>query len=318
MMRRTVGLMLMLTLVVLHAASPPDAAAQTVSTAVVPQTITVGDVFHAAVRVELPPGAEAAFPDTLDLPDADIEAAARVRVQADSGAAGRTVTALYPLTAWRANEEIQLPELQFAIRTAGGGTSTVTASFPAFTLGSVLPADTAGIEPKPAKDVWGASRLWWPILVGIAVLALLALLALYLWRRRRPREIEAEAVPLVPPRQRALERLAHARSAGYIERGELKPFYTEVTAALRGYLEAIEPQLGADLTTGELALHARRRGAPPMLLELIRILGRADLVKFARAHATPADAYGDLDAAKRWIEQHDVASLRPPAEEVEA
>ena len=314
-MRRPVGLVL--ALILLHAASP-DAAAQTVSTAVVPQTITVGDVFHAAVRVELPPGAEAAFPDTLELPDADIEAAARVRVQADSSATGRTVTALYPLTAWRANEEIQLPELEFAVRASGGGTSTVTASFPAFTLGSVLPADTAGIEPKPARDVWGASRLWWPILLGIAVLVLLGLLAWYLWRRRRPRAIEAESVPLVPPRQRALERLAHARSAGYVERGELKPFYTEVTAALRAYLEAIEPQLGADLTTGELALHARRHGAPSMLLELIRILGRADLVKFARAQPTPADAYGDLDAAKRWIEQHDAASLRPPVEEVAA
>lgn len=313
-MRRPVGFVL--AFCALLVASSLDA--QTVSTAVVPQTITVGDVFHAAVRVELPPGAEAAFPDTLDLPDADIEAAARVRVQADSGATGRGVTALYPLTAWRANEEVQLPDLAFTVRTAEGGTSTVTASFPAFTLSSVLPADTAGIEPKPAKDVWGASRLWWPILVAIGVVVLLALLAWYLWRRRQPREIEAEPAPRIPPRQRALERLAHARSAGYVERGELKPFYTELTAALRGYLEAIEPHLGADLTTGELALHARRHGAPSVLLELIRILGRSDLVKFARARPTPAEAYGDLDAARRWIEQHDAASLRRPVEEVAA
>ncbi len=290
--------------------------AQRVSTAVVPQTITVGDVFHAAVRVELPAGAEAAFPDTLALPSGDIEAAARVRVQVDTTATGRTATALYALTAWRANEDVQLPDLAFTVRAPGGGVSTVTASFPVFQLSSVLPADTAGIEPRPARDVWGASRLWWPILLALAALLLVALLAWYVWRRRRPREIVQPAKPGIPPRQRALDRLAHARTAGFVERGELKPFYTELAAALREYLEAIEPLLGADLTTGELAMHARRRGAPPMLLELIRILGRADLVKFARARPTAAEAYGDLDAARRWVEQHD--SLAEPREEAVA
>ncbi|HEU5208754.1 MAG TPA: hypothetical protein VFU06_05015 [Longimicrobiales bacterium] len=292
------------------------AHAQRVSTAVVPQTITVGDVFHAAVRVELPAGAEAAFPDTLALPSEDIEAAARVRVQVDTTATGRTATALYALTAWRANEDVQLPDLAFTVRAAGGGVSTVTASFPVFQLTSVLPADTAGIEPKPARDVWGASRLWWPILLALAALLLVALLAWYVWRRRRPREIVQPATPGIPPRQRALDRLAHARTAGFVERGELKPFYTELAAALREYLEAIEPLLGADLTTGELAMHARRRGAPPMLLELIRILGRADLVKFARARPSAAEAYGDLDAARRWVEQHDTLSV--PREEAVA
>src|SRR5690606_34481049 len=110
------------------------------------------------------------------------------------------------------------------------------------------PADTAGIEPKPAKDVWGASRIWWPLLLAAAIALLLLALAWYLWRRRRPRTVEAAPAPVVPPREAALERLAQARAAGYVERGELKPFYTELAAALRTYLEAIEPALGADLT----------------------------------------------------------------------
>lgn len=311
------ALVLSAALVLLVLAAPP-VEAQRVSTAVVPQTITVGDVFHAAVRVELPPGAEVAFPDTLTLPSDDVEPVARVRVQVDSSAAGRSITALYALTAWRANEDVQLPDVEFTVREASGATSTLGASFPVFQLSSVLPADTAGIEPKPARDVWGASRLWWPILFAIALVLLAALLAWYLWRRRRPPEVAAEPAPRIPPRQVALELLAHARAAGYVERGELKPFYTELTTALRGYLEAIEPQLGADLTTGELALHARRRGAPPVLLELIRILGRADLVKFARARPAAAEAYGDLDAARRWIERNDASALRFPRTEVAA
>jgi len=305
---------------VLLVLAPRAVDAQAVSTAVVPQTITVGDVFYAAVRVDLPPGAEVAFPDTLALASDDVESAARVRVEADTSAAGRSMTALYALTAWRANEDVQLPDVAFTVREASGATSTLTASFPVFQLSSVLPADTAGIEPKPARDVWGASRLWWPILLALALLLLLlvALVAWYFWRRRRAPEAAAEPAPRTPPRQAALELLAHARAAGYVERDELKPFYTELTTALRGYVEAIEKELGADLTTGELALHARRRGAPPALLELIRILGRADLVKFARARPAAAEAYGDLDAAKRWIERNDASALRPSRDEVAA
>ncbi len=304
-------------LCVLAAALPAPAAGQ-VSTAVVPETITVGDVFHAAVRVELPPGAEPLFPDTLAVPVGDVEAAGRVRVQMDSSAAGRALTAIYPLTAWRAGRELQLPDLALTVRNADGTTTRVTASFPAFTLRSVLPADTAGIEPKPAKDVWGASRIWWPLLLAAAVLLLLLALAWYLWRRRRPRAVEAAPVVGLLPREAALERLARARAAGYVERGELKPFYTELSAALRTYLEAIEPALGADLTTGELALQARRRGAPGPLLELLRLLGRADLVKFARARPPAAEAFADIDAARRWIERHDADALRPAAGEAAA
>src|SRR5690606_41309448 len=93
---------------------------------------------------------------------------------------------------------------------------------------------------------------------------------------------------------------------------------TEVSCERRGNLEALEPPLGAELTTGEHALQARLRGAPPVLLELIRILGRADLVKFARARTTPAEAYADLEAARRWVEQHDAVSPRTSGVEVAA
>lgn len=286
------------------AAAPSTAPAQRVSTAVVPDAITVGDVFHAAVRVELPPGTEPVFPDTLALTDEDLEAAGRVQLQVDSSAGGRTVTAVYPLTAWRTGEKLQLPEVVFAVR-SDGGQQVVRATFPAFTLRSVLPADTAGIEPKPPKDVWGASRLWWPWLIAGALLLVAVAIAWYAWRRRRPRPVAAPAQPVQSPRAAALERLEHARTAGFVERGELKPFYVAITGAVRAYLDAVDPGLGADLTTSELAGRARRRGAPPVLLELLRLLGRADLVKFARARPAAVEAYADLDALRRWVESYD-------------
>lgn len=289
--------------------------AQSVSTAVVPETITVGDVFHAAVRVELPPGAEPVFPDTLALAGEDIEAAGRVRVSVDSAGGARHATAIYPLTAWRTGTELQLPDVSFAIR-SNGAQEVVTASFPSFTLESVLPPDTAGIEPKPAKDVWGANRVWWPWLLGAAAVLLALAVAYYVWRRRRPRAVVVETGPLISPREAALTRLARLREARLVERGDLKTFYSEITTALRTYLEAVDPDLGADQTTSELAGRTRRRGAPGPLLALLQLLGRADLVKFARARPAAADAYRDLDDARAWIEHYagPVTGLAEPEE----
>ena len=284
---------------------PAFANAQSVSSAVVPETIHVGDVFHAAVRVELPAGVEAVFPDTLALPDDDIEAAGRVRVTTDTVGGTRVVTAAYPLTAWRSGEEIALPDVSFSVG-EGPAQRVVSASFPTFDLASVLPADTSGIEPKPAKDVFGASRIWWPWLLAGLVALILAAVLFYLWRRRRARVVVQEPVaPVVSPREAALALLQQARDERLVERGALKPFYGAITVAVRGYLEAVDPELGADLTTTELARYVRARGAPPALLELLQLLGQADLVKFAKARRTATEAYGDWDTARSWVERYD-------------
>ena len=288
--------------------------AQDVTTAVVPQTIHVGDVFHAAVRVDLPPGAEAIFPDTLALASEDVEAAGRVRISTDTAGGVRRTTAAYPLTAWRSGEEVQLPEVTLVVRD-GAAERVLRATFPAITLASVLPADTSGIEPKPAKDVVGGSRIWWPWLLAGVLALLLAAALWYLWWRRRSRGAPAVVAPepAIPPRAQALALLRRAREERLVERGELKTFYALITAALRGYLAAVDPELGADLTTSELARHARRRGAPPALLELLQLLGSADLVKFAKVRPNAVDAYGDWDAARTWVEQYDgwVPSAQP-------
>ena len=94
----------------------------------------------------------------------DVEQAGRYTVRVDSSGPSRVATIAYPLAAWRPGD-YQLPPLP--IRMIGAGTDTVLAvDLPSFEVSSVLPADTAGIEPKPAKDVLGANRLWWPILLA--------------------------------------------------------------------------------------------------------------------------------------------------------
>jgi hypothetical protein len=276
-------------------------AAQQPRAAVIPESITVGDVFHAAVRMELPRDMRLSAPDSLELVE-DIEHAGRREISIDTAGGVRRVTVLYPLAAWRPGR-YELPPVTLRAADAQRDT-TLRVQLPAFEVRSVLPADTTGIEAKPAKDVLGANRLWWPILLALLIAALIGT-ALYMWWRRRRRGKEEPVVftPAVPPLEVALAQLAALRREGLIERGELRPFYERLTETLRHYAAAIEPRWSVDLTTSELAARLRADAGMPDALEVTRILGGADMVKFARAITTKDNASRDLEAARMWVER---------------
>jgi hypothetical protein len=272
---------------------------RTVSTALVPDSITVGDVFHAAVRVRVPAETRVIFPDTLDV-SGNIEMAGRRVIHTDTAGPGELeITALYPLSAWRPGV-MQVPPAAVRIET-GNIASTVTANFPSAMVISVLPADTANIEPKAARDVLGPNRVWWPLLLALLLaLAIIAAL-IWWWRRRQPGVEEVSVGPALSPREAALAALERARNSGLIEAGDYKTFYSIVSDALRQYIASLEPDWGADLTTTELTgrMHLHPIDAPAALL--ISLLRRADLVKFARRRPTREEATQDWESARSWI-----------------
>jgi uncharacterized iron-regulated membrane protein len=205
---------------------------------------------------------------------------------------------LYPLAAWRPGD-YELPRIALQLRTAQGS-RTLQVQLPDFSVKSVLPVDTTGIQMKGAKDVLGANRIWWPWLL-LALLMLLAVLAYLWWRKRRQTEEPMITAPPAPAREVALARLAALRRSGMLERGELKPFYAELSEALRHYAVTVATDYSVDLTTTELAQQIRKRDVT--LLDLIRVLGTADLVKFARARPPAEAGFRDLDVAESWIER---------------
>jgi hypothetical protein len=183
-----------------------------------------------------------------------------------------------------------------------GAARDVNVALPSFTVTSVLPQDTANIQPKPAKDVLGANRLWWPLLLAL-LLALLIAIALYIWWRRRRPHVEEVIVPLVPPRTAALEQLEALGRAGLLERGELRPYYIRLTEILRHYAASVDGGWSVDLTTAELAQRMRSANRTAEAVALVRILGTGDMVKFARLKPDAHTARSDLDAARAWVER---------------
>lgn len=285
-------------LAMLAVALPSGASAQRVATAVAPDTVYVGDVVRAAVRVELPPGHRAIFPDSLPLAG-DVEAAGRVESWTDTLQDGtERLTMSYPVSAWRPGA-VALPAVPIRIVGPEGETS-LEARLPGFVVRSILPADAEKIEPRGLKDVLGANRTWWPLLLALLVGSVAAAGGVWYWRTRRGAK-PLPVVPPIPPRERALAELDRARTMGLLEAGEFKAFYSIVTGAVRGFLESVEPDLGAEWTTTELLEKADRRLDSDSLERLGQLLRAADLVKFARREPRREDALGDWELARTWV-----------------
>jgi hypothetical protein len=299
------------TAALLLALSAQALPAQQAGTAVIPDSVTVGDVFRAAIRVTVPAGARVVFPDTLAVPE-DVEAAARREVQVDTGVVGMiTHTAVYALTAWRPGR-MALPPVTLTVELPDGG-RRVQAAFPALVVHSVLPVDTAGIQPQPPKDVIGPSRLMWPIVLGLAALTALLFLGIWLYGRRKPREVLTTGLA---PRDTALAELDRIRALGLLEKGDVKAFYTAVAEVLRSYVTALEGAWSPDLTTSELeramawTLRGARRGSATQVKQvdqrvaafplLIELLDEADLVKFAGRRPVTRTALAAWERAREW------------------
>jgi hypothetical protein len=282
----------------LPAATSAQRPGATVRAAIVPETLSVGDVVHAAIRVRLAPGVRVEFPDTLPT-SGDVEGAGARVIRTDTTGGELELTAAYPITAWKPGA-LQLPAAQIRLLMESGQ-DTIEVEFAEAQVLSVLPADTSNIEPRPARDVLGANRVWWPWLAGLLLALALAAFGIWVWRRRRRPGEEPVFEPGLPPREAALAMLDRARALRLIEAGELKRFYSIVSEALRIYIEAIEPSWSADLTTIELAslLLDRRADVVPAL----EVLTRADLVKFAKARPDAATAHGDWNSAHAWVER---------------
>jgi hypothetical protein len=282
------------------------AHAQQVQAALMPDTATVGDVVRVIVQVTgLTAGARVELPDTLPV-SGGLENAARIRTRQDSANGAVRVTAVYSVTPWRPGGA-SLPPLAGRVVEPGGGSRSLSVALPTLAVRSVLPADTAGVKPKPPRDVLGPNRLWWPPLVVLAGI-LLVLTGLYRWWRSRRTGPEPEpAIPLTP-RQRALAALDHAYGLGLLETGEAKMFYSLVTEAVRRYLAELDARWGEDLTTREVLARMARGSWSADVRELRDLLDAADLVKFARRRPAVEEAREEWTRVRRWV-----ARFGPPA-----
>lgn len=290
-----------------------NARAQQLRSAITPDTILVGDVFRAAIRLDLPPGISLGAPDTFPISGAIENAGRRQQSTRELPAGGTEITIVYPLTAWRTGEHA-LPPVTITL-TGPDGIREHTATFPSAYVESVLPVDTAGIMPRPPKDVIGASRLIWPWIVAALTIALGLVALVFYQRRRRPRgpALSFDVANAGSPQDRALAALDRVHDRGLLEEGNLKEFYSGTIAALRDFLEEYDTAWGTELTSAELLERCGTALSKEAAAGLERLLVAADQVKFNRRQPAAETALADWEAARHWVKAFQLRLPMAPA-----
>lgn len=172
---------------------------------------------------------------------------------------------------------------------------------------------------KPAVEVPPAfgipTWMWW--LLGFILLAVVAYL---LYRSRKKRK---EAAKQLPPYERALFELKQLDDSHLLEQRELKEYYSQLSAAVRRYLDGEVYDHALESTTNELIAYLeaeRDRGRLKLenttISRLKEILERADLAKFANSRPDVLTAKEDRSSIENVINDTKASIPQPTEEEL--
>ena len=205
--------------------------------------------------------------------------------------------------------EVSVPGPPVRFRIPGEQPREGTFPIARFVVVPTVPLD--GPEP-PLKDIhglvpppWWATWPWLWIAVAVAALVALVLLVRWLRRRRRVPAVAPVEAPAEPPEVEARRRLGALVARRLPEEGRTYEHGTELAALLRRF---VERRFGAAIppgdTTGELAarLAARSDVTYADVAALKGILEACDLTKFARRPYDAARAHEAEATAGRLVD----------------
>ena len=166
-------------------------------------------------------------------------------------------------------------------------------------------AKTGSQSMRPIKGPVPVSRRW-PMTTIILVLLLAGILyGLYvIYGKRIPTEhIELETVQSSKPAdEMALEKLNHLKGSKYLQRGEIKEFYVQLSYILREYVENSVYIKTLEMTTEEIKQY---RSVIPFDRDQLGIwmdiLHRADLSKYAKSDPESMICHEDLAAGETFV-----------------
>ncbi|WP_405200007.1 BatD family protein [Christiangramia sp. LLG6405-1] len=167
------------------------------------------------------------------------------------------------------------------------------------------------VSPGSSIPDW----LWWLLAILVVAGA-----AVYLIVRKRKSD---DKVRELPPYEEAMVQLKQLDSSGLLENREIREYYSQLSFAVRKYLDRKIYDHGLERTTGELILYLqaqRESGKLNLNEETIRnfekILNRADLAKFARSKPDIITAKDDRSKTKLIIDDLRAAVPQPTQEEL--
>lgn len=174
---------------------------------------------------------------------------------------------------------------------------------------------------KPLIEVDRSASKWWiNFMIILLLLGLVGFLVYWFVWRKKPLSVE-EKIALLPPYERAKIALQELEKSSYLDKDEIKSYYSELTLIIRKYLDEKVYDHSLESTTEELInrLQLLKDGNQidldtETIANIETILRRADLVKFARSK--PDNELAKIDRKTIDLEiDHVKESLPEPTEE---
>ena len=202
------------------------------------------------------------------------------------------------------------------------GTDTVYSNQVALKV-STLPVNVENPEEFfDIKQVWKPPFVladYYPIIIGILLVLLLAALAWYIWKRMRERKSLIpfkKEEPKLPPHEQAIKELDAIKQQKLWQQGRSKEYYTLITETLRRYMVDRFGINAMEMTSDEiLALIKQTTEAQSVYDNLRQILSLADFVKFAKMNPLPDENDLSLMNAYLFVNQTKVVELPKPEDE---
>lgn len=149
------------------------------------------------------------------------------------------------------------------------------------------PVSQDTVQLQPIKGIIAEEKTiedYFPVLIGIGAVVLLAFLGYFFYKRSQGQEEPAPLVIRRPPYEVAMNKIEKLRSSKLWQQNKIKSYQSELTFILREYLEDRFKVKALESTTDEIiesinTLEVDEKWPD----ELRKILQTADLVKFAKA-----------------------------------
>lgn len=273
--------------------STPGAQAQSVREFVRMDSLTVGDTFNYAIRLNRQQSYDAViFPDSSDF----------------SGPFEIRSRRLYRVNDFRDSlaYEIQffgtadttIPRLPVTLVSGEDSTTLYTNPVPV-RFRSVLQSPDEGF--RPLKPIFDFAAAWWPWFAGLLAGGV-ACWYLYRLYRRGQREESGEgrapfrATPFRDPLKELDATLQQLEKVSPEKRKDFEQFYIALGDAIRTYFEELYEIPAMEMTSGEILRALRGDSVDEDLVKATRVvLNEADLVKFANFEPTVAQSRKALE-----------------------
>lgn len=300
--------------------APSLAAAQTprARATVLADSILIGQRARLAIVTESRADAQPVFPPNgafVTLGDLEIVGDPEIAEPQMLGGGMRRDSAVYDVTTF-ALDTARVASLALAFVVDEDTVRAVTRAS-AVRVASVLP--DSGATLMDLNEVADFPRPWW--FWALWLLAIAAVLGgLYLWWRKRQGGDSIRtnrAQPRAAPYEEAVQRFAALGSIDLEDSEAVKPYYVELSDALRTYLERRAGVSALEMTSAELLRALRQRAVSGVGREEVaaveRVLSVSDYAKFADGRPPAGKGRDALREARTVVDAVEAAHTRAEA-----